>query len=614
MKTKIILLSALLYAVSIVIISGNKDNKKNLTYLDKRVAQQDAFTSMNYRVYNFNVESDVFRPQLEQGFSTDSLVVGPEIMTGISGYYDYKTNGEANVYIQVDPSHPDSINVVDVTADTLDHTGVTSRRTEYAFSTDGGQTWSASIEVPDALRSGYPVLHLRNSAAVIANHSEAVGGRLDANLYVDVVPQAGSFTQYGHPNPSTSPFGIWPQIAIYNNGNVGLVSRRNVSSTNPPETLYYSFWNGTVMSPRTPVYITSTNFNGSVGSNMRFHLATNGTGRVTVIAAPVNQNDTLGDSKIFARTSTDNGVTWGLVTTVFAPYTENSGQDTIATAGGSGFIYKPGTSTWFLAYPISKITEGLAVFANGKLVITRSDGATSTITTAAQVGAATTYAQNMSFVFNVDFPALGWSADGSTLYCVYSVVMPDIAPTNYNQRDIFVQYSLDNGTTWSNPLRLTNTVNIDETYPSVSFWNRGTQGGPYQLNITYMKDPGVGPASFGGNAPSSRNFQIYRKLTGLAPIGIANNQNILKEYRLSQNYPNPFNPSTKISYNIVKSSHILLKVYDILGREVAILVNEVQQPGFIDVIFNANNLPSGIYFYTINAGEFTDTKKMILVK
>jgi hypothetical protein len=613
MKAKIVLLFALLYTVNLVIISGDKSNEGNLTRIDRNIAQQDAFTNTNFRVYNFNKDPDVFRPSLDQGFSTDSLVIGPEILTGISGFYDYKSNGEANVYIQVDPSHPDSVNVVDVTADTLDHTGATSRRTEYSFSTDGGQTWSTSIEVPDAIRSGYPVLNLRNSAAVISNHSEAVGGRLDANLYVDVVPQAGSFTQYGHPNPSTSPFGIWPQISVYNNGNVGLVSRRNVSSTNPPETLYYSFWNGTVLSARTPVYITSTNFNGSVGSNMRFHLATNGAGRVTVIAAPVLQNDTLGNSKIFARTSTDNGGSWGLVTPVFAPYTENNGDDTIATAGGSGFIYKPGTDMWFLAFPIA--ADGL--YSSGKLIMRRSDGNVYTIATASQLGAATTFNMAMAFVFNVDFPAMGWSADGSTLYCVYSVVMPDIASTGFNQRDIFCQYSLDQGATWSNPFRITNTPNIDEAYPSVSFWNRGNQGGSYQLNITYMKDPVVGPASFNGNqqtAPASRNFQVFRRLTGLAPIGIANNQNILKEYSLSQNYPNPFNPSTKISYNIVKQGHVLLKVYDILGRDVATLVNEVQQPGLKEVVFNANSLPSGIYFYTINAGDFTGTKKMIFVK
>jgi hypothetical protein len=143
------------------------------------------------------------------------------------------------------------VHVIDVTADTLDHTGTTSRRTKYAVSTNGGSTWELGGEVPDGIRSGYPVLHLRNSAAVIANHNRPTG-LLDSYLYVEIAPHAGSFNEYGHPGTPV-PFGIWPQIAVYNNGNVGMISRRNVTSSNPPETLFYSVWNGTSMSARTPL-------------------------------------------------------------------------------------------------------------------------------------------------------------------------------------------------------------------------------------------------------------------------------------------------------------------------------------------------------------------------
>jgi hypothetical protein len=85
-------------------------------------------------------------------------------------------------------------------------------------------------------------------------------------------------------------------------------------------------------------------------------------------------------------------------------------------------------------------------------------------------------------------------------------------------------------------------------------------------------------------------------------------------YSLAQNYPNPFNPVTKINYTLPKSGNVELKVYDILGREVATLVNEVKQAGIYDVDFNATNLASGIYFYRIKAGDFSAIKKMVLVK
>jgi hypothetical protein len=86
------------------------------------------------------------------------------------------------------------------------------------------------------------------------------------------------------------------------------------------------------------------------------------------------------------------------------------------------------------------------------------------------------------------------------------------------------------------------------------------------------------------------------------------------EYRLFQNYPNPFNPTTTIRYNLPASGFVSLKVYDVLGREVSSLVNERQTAGSYESRFNAANLPSGMYFYRLQSGTFTETRKMLLVK
>jgi len=91
------------------------------------------------------------------------------------------------------------------------------------------------------------------------------------------------------------------------------------------------------------------------------------------------------------------------------------------------------------------------------------------------------------------------------------------------------------------------------------------------------------------------------------------------DYSLSQNYPNPFNPSTKIKYSVPQSSNVVIKVFDVLGNEVAILVNEEKPIGTYEVEFNSHsgivrNLTSGVYFYQLNAGEFINTKKMLLLK
>ena len=87
-----------------------------------------------------------------------------------------------------------------------------------------------------------------------------------------------------------------------------------------------------------------------------------------------------------------------------------------------------------------------------------------------------------------------------------------------------------------------------------------------------------------------------------------------KTFSIEQNYPNPFNPSTKIVYSIPRSSNVKLTVFNILGQQVKTLVNQTQSQGTYTVSFNASSLPSGIYFYSIEAGDFTQVKKMILLK
>ncbi len=93
-----------------------------------------------------------------------------------------------------------------------------------------------------------------------------------------------------------------------------------------------------------------------------------------------------------------------------------------------------------------------------------------------------------------------------------------------------------------------------------------------------------------------------------------NNDGTPKEYSLDQNFPNPFNPTTTIRYSIPEDNKVTIKVFDILGKEVASLVNQYQNAGYYTVNFDAGNLSSGIYIYRIHAGNFTQTKKLIVQK
>ncbi|TAL65255.1 MAG: T9SS type A sorting domain-containing protein [Bacteroidetes bacterium] len=93
-----------------------------------------------------------------------------------------------------------------------------------------------------------------------------------------------------------------------------------------------------------------------------------------------------------------------------------------------------------------------------------------------------------------------------------------------------------------------------------------------------------------------------------------NKISIVKEFKLEQNYPNPFNPVTTINYQVPVKSFVSLKIFDILGREVATLVNEEKQQGKYSVEFNESKLSSGVYFFELNAGDFRSVKKMTLLK
>jgi hypothetical protein len=109
-------------------------------------------------------------------------------------------------------------------------------------------------------------------------------------------------------------------------------------------------------------------------------------------------------------------------------------------------------------------------------------------------------------------------------------------------------------------------------------------------------------------------FDVMAAYGCSGPVSVEDEEVVPDIYSLSQNYPNPFNPSTTIKYSVPQSSFVKIKVYNTIGQEIAELVNQELQIGNYEVTFDARNLPSGIYFYRIEAGNFVETKKMILLK
>jgi hypothetical protein len=107
---------------------------------------------------------------------------------------------------------------------------------------------------------------------------------------------------------------------------------------------------------------------------------------------------------------------------------------------------------------------------------------------------------------------------------------------------------------------------------------------------------------------------IYKTYT-FTPTGVEDKASVVNKFDLEQNYPNPFNPSTKIQFSLKQNGNATLKVYDVVGREVASLINnQFMSAGQHEVQFNANNLTSGVYFYRLNVNGNVLTNKMMLMK
>ncbi len=160
-----------------------------------------------------------------------------------------------------------------------------------------------------------------------------------------------------------------------------------------------------------------------------------------------------------------------------------------------------------------------------------------------------------------------------------------------NNQGFDVERSLVGANSWAKVGTVTGNGTTTET-KSYSFTERVTTG-----NYSYR----LKQIDFNGN------FE-YHNLSSEVNVGVPS------EFAMSQNYPNPFNPSTKIDYDIATDGNVSVVLFDMSGREVAKLVNEFKTAGYYTVNFNASNLSSGMYFYRISAGNFAQTKKMVLVK
>jgi hypothetical protein len=160
---------------------------------------------------------------------------------------------------------------------------------------------------------------------------------------------------------------------------------------------------------------------------------------------------------------------------------------------------------------------------------------------------------------------------------------------------------------------MTNTPTWDELYPTLS----ETGNTPNSFKVKFIATRGPGSSFFTDNAPVYRVYQVLKTFNP-ANVGIKNISTEIPEgIALYQNYPNPFNPITKIKFSIpqgISNNLITLKVYDVLGKEISTILNQNLTAGTYETDFDGSKLSSGVYFYRLTAGSYTEMKKMMLVK
>lgn len=170
-----------------------------------------------------------------------------------------------------------------------------------------------------------------------------------------------------------------------------------------------------------------------------------------------------------------------------------------------------------------------------------------------------------------------------------------------------VEVSSNNGATWQQAASYNGTMT---TWTQVILDITQYAAGSSQVKVRFRLTADAGQVADGWYVDDVKLTNYCATLTGIS----GNNNGIPMKFALEQNFPNPFNPSTMIKYQLPNESQVKITVFDILGKEVAILVNEKKTAGFYEVQFDASKYATGLYLYKIEAGNFTEVKKMMLIK
>jgi hypothetical protein len=540
-----------------------------------------------------------------------TLTWGVHQITDRQTGYDLQSNASTQQLWQ-DPNNPDYLHAIFMNSQVA-ITPWADRTCLYFGSVDAGLTWFESGPVPSTTMSGYPAIYGKtDGSGIIMNHNAVF-----TQTRTSVMPDNSPFEyNFGNFNPGSVPGGnpIWPRFIVASNGDYVFGS-----SVNGADSFYVNIF--------TPGANTFRGYEGWDGNQAEtYTFAISPTGKIgmayigqTTTGPPVSYEN---DGDVFLTESIDNGQTWTAPQKIFVR--DHSNDTTWGAMRGINIKY-------FGEEPCIAFETAWQDFAGGTY---RQGDANSLYFWSANVngGVPMVMLDSSYTIWNpgggandvyvgVCRPVLGRSEDGNVLFLAFSVASGEVWPDPLTEQspyfDGYFTFSTDGGESWTEYEKFTpDSPRYDWRHISIaSIIPFDDVNGVYTVNLVCQGDtlPGstvqvAAPMVVGVTA------KYYHFSTDILFDGVNDDLLTVDNFSLDQNYPNPFNPSTKISYNLAERSNVTLTVYDVLGSEVASLVNTTQEAGVHSVTFDASALSSGLYIYKITAGNFTSSKKMMLLK
>ncbi len=556
---------------------------------------------------------ETFYPNIVAGDLTFDFV-GTNLFSG----YDAQSNGTTDEIWQ-DPSSPENLHAVFIASQQT--AGWTDRTVAYFNSLDGGASWFAAANVPTTgERSGYPSINgFDDGTEIIALHAAVGGGTTRTAIFIDQSAGSGTF-DFCDPGDGPSSLGppIWPRV-------LGLGSSDYVftSSISTTVTVDVGAYNNTGDNACT--------FSGyeyfSGGQAEVYSLAYDETSG-TVGQLYLGDNEFGND--VYYRESTDGTLTWSDPDTLWAWNDVDSlgcirGVDLAFFNGQPAAVFEIGhvdpiAGTYGPSDPETRICFWSPTVNGGSPMV---------IADSSMVPYYDNYNSGTNDVMiPITRPTIGVSTgamNNNALFVSFLANTDQYLEVNTIANSYYAgwfTYSVDSGKTWTAPVKYTpdETPLRDWRYVSMSQKNAVTDDSICTVHMVIQADtiPGSN-VNVSAGYPVSSGAELVGVNTTITipqfyPNGVKDNNNNPYTFNLSQNYPNPFNPTTRISYSIAERNNVSIKVYDMLGSEVTTLVNTTKDAGNYEVNFDASKLASGLYIYKIQAGNFVQSKKMLLLK